>query len=134
MVRMAEENRDWDYRRIEGALANLGHEIARSTIAKILERNGIEPAPERIRKTTWKEFLSRHWDLIVVADFFTAEVWNRRGLQRFMVLFLIDLSTPKVEIAGIASPANGLWLSQIGRNVTDGDEGVLTWIPEHAFR
>src|SRR5260370_12387002 len=66
---MAEENRDWGYRRIEGALSNLGHELARSTIAQILERHGIEPAPERSRKTTWKEFLSRHWELIVAADF-----------------------------------------------------------------
>ena len=57
VVRMAEENRDWGYRRIEGALSNLGHELARSTIAAILERHGIEPAPERRRKTTWKEFL-----------------------------------------------------------------------------
>jgi putative transposase len=33
VVRMAEENRGWGYRRIQGALSNLGHEIARSTIA-----------------------------------------------------------------------------------------------------
>ena len=58
VVRMAEENRDWGYRRIQGALSNLGHELARSTIAQILERHGIEPAPERIRKTTWQEFLA----------------------------------------------------------------------------
>src|SRR6202795_569602 len=32
VARMAEENRDWGYRRIQGALFNLGHEIARSTI------------------------------------------------------------------------------------------------------
>jgi len=50
VVRMAEENRDWGYRRIEGALSNLGHELARSTIAQILDRHGIEPAPERRRK------------------------------------------------------------------------------------
>jgi len=47
VVRMAEENRDWGYRRIQGALSNLGHEVARSTIAEMLERHGIEPAPER---------------------------------------------------------------------------------------
>src|SRR5690349_1877776 len=62
LVRMAKENRDWGYRRIQGALSNLGHDIARSTIAAILERHGIEPAPERRRKTTWKEFLNRHWE------------------------------------------------------------------------
>jgi putative transposase len=123
---MAAENRDWGYRRIEGALSNLGHEPARSTIAQILERHGLEPAPERIRKTTWKEFLSRHWELIVATDFFTVEVWTRRGLQRFVVLFFIDLSTRKVEIAGIAQVANGLWMSRIARNLTDSEDGILT--------
>ena len=122
---MAEENRDWGYRRIQGALSNLGHELARSTIAEMLKRHGIEPAPERIRKTTWKEFLTRHWELIVAADFFTVEVWTRRGLQRFIVLFFIELSTRKVQIAGIATDADGLWMSQIGRNLTDAVDGIV---------
>jgi len=126
VTRMAEENRDWGYRRIQGALSNLGHELARSTIAQILQRHGIEPAPEGKRKTTWKEFLTRHWDMIVAADFFTVEVWTRRGLQRFLVLFFIDLSTRKVEIAGMAQVANGLWMSQIARNLTDAEQGILT--------
>jgi hypothetical protein len=42
-------------------------------------------------------------ELIVAADFFTVEVWTRRGLQRFVVLFFIELSTRRVEIAGIAA-------------------------------
>jgi putative transposase len=109
VVRMAEENRDWGYRRIQGALANLGHELARGTIGPILQRHGIEPAPERSRKTTWKEFLTRHWDLIVAADFFTIEECTPRGLRRFIILFLIELSTRKVEVAGIAANVNGLW-------------------------
>src|SRR3954451_18402294 len=125
IMRVGEENRTWGYRRIQGALANLGHDVGRGTIAAILARNGIEPAPERERKTTWKEFLTQHWDLIVAADFFTIEAWTRRGLQRFMVLFFIELSTRKVEIAGIASVANGLWMEQIGRNLTDAGGGIL---------
>ncbi len=32
VVRMATEDRDWGYRRTQGALANLGHEVARGTI------------------------------------------------------------------------------------------------------
>jgi putative transposase len=123
VVRMAEENR---YRRIQGALSNLGHEVARSTIAQILERYGIEPAPERSRKTTWKEFLSRHWELIVATDFFTVEVWTQQGLRRFIVLFFIELSTRKVQIAGIADAADGLWMSQIARSLTDAEQGILT--------
>lgn len=125
VVRLAGENRDWGYRRLHGALSNLGHEIAHSTIAAILERHGLEPAPERNRKTTWREFLARHWDLIVATDFFTVEVWTKRGLQRFMVLFFIDLAARKVEIAGIAPVVNGLWMNQVARNLTDAVDGVL---------
>lgn len=98
---MARENRDWGYRRIQDALSNPGHKLARSTIADILERHGIEPAPERRRGTTWKEFLTYHWELIVAADFFTIEVWTAKGLRKFLVLFFTELSTRRVEIAGI---------------------------------
>jgi putative transposase len=125
ILRMAEENRDWGCRRIQGAMANLGHSIARSTIADILRRRGLEPAPERGRKTPWKEFLSRHWELIVAADFFTVEVWTRRGLRRFFVLFFLELSSRRVEIAGMADKADGVWMSQVGRNLTDSVNGIL---------
>jgi putative transposase len=125
VVRMASENRGWGYRRIQGALANLGHEVARGTIANILKRHGLEPAPERNRKTTWKEFLSWHRDVIVAADFFTIEAWTRSGLTRFLVLFLIDLASRRVEIAGLARQANGLWMSQVARNLSDATEGFL---------
>lgn len=109
VVRMARENRDWGYRRIQGALANLGHEVGRGTSAKLLKEHGLEPAPERNRKTTWKEFLSWHREVIVAADFFTIEAWTRSGLSRFLVLFLIDLASRRVEIAGLARQASGLW-------------------------
>ena len=87
VVRMTTENRDWGYRRIPGALANLAHEVARGTIANILREHGMEPAPQRERKTSWKEFLSRHRDVMVAADFFTIEARTRQGLTRFLVLF-----------------------------------------------
>src|SRR4029453_8392752 len=125
VVRMAQDNRDWGYRRILGAISNLGHNLGRGTIANILKKHGIEPAPDRLRKTTWKEFLTRHWKLIVAADFFTVEVWARRGLQRYIVLFFIELSTRRVEVAGIASVSNGLWMSQIARNVSDTVDGLV---------
>src|SRR6516165_7984174 len=125
VVRMATENRDWGYRRIQGALANLGHEVARGTIANLLREHGLEPTPERNRKTTGKEFLSRHRDVIVAADFFTIEAWTRKGLTRFLVLFLIDLSTRRVEIAGVAGEASGPWVSQVARNLSDAAEGFL---------
>ena len=42
------------------------------------------------------------------------------------MLFFIELSTRRVEIAGIASVANGLWMSQIARNISDTVDGLLT--------
>src|SRR5262249_45820140 len=84
------------------ALSNLGHVLAFKTIANILKEHGIEPAPERIGKTTWKEFITRHWEQIISSDFFTIEVWTPTGLKRFIVLFFIEISTRRVEIGGIS--------------------------------
>jgi putative transposase len=125
VVRLAKENRSWGYLRIRGALSNLGYEVGRNTIANMLKRNAIETAPDRVRKTTWKEFLTQHWELLVAADFFTVEVWTAKGLQRFLILFFIELSTRRVQIAGISAKANGFWMNQIARNLTDADDGLL---------
>ena len=81
IIRLAEENCGWGYTRIQGALANLGYTIGRTTIADVLKRHGIEPAPERNRKTTWKEFLRRHWTQIIASDFFTGRSLDLRGTQ-----------------------------------------------------
>jgi hypothetical protein len=105
---------------------NLGYSLARGTVANILKRHDIEPVPERTRKTTRKEFLTQHWDMIVAADFFTIEVWRARGLQRFVVLFFIELSTRRVEIAGTSAAPNDVWINQIARNLTDTIDGLLT--------
>ena len=113
VVRLAEENRDWGYTRIMGALENLGHYVGRGTVANILERHGLEPAPERKRKTTWKEFLTRHWESMAAADFFTIEVWTPRGLERFLVLIVMELSTRKVDVAGIGRAPNGSWMKKL---------------------
>jgi hypothetical protein len=70
---MAEENRTWRYRRMQAAFQFWGTKITRSMIAALPERHGLEPAPERSRRTTWMEFLNRHRELIFAADFFTIE-------------------------------------------------------------
>ena len=57
ILRMARDNTSWGYDRIQGALANLGHVIAPNTVKNILKRHGIEPAPDRQKRTSWKAFL-----------------------------------------------------------------------------
>jgi hypothetical protein len=46
VIRNAEENRDRGYRRIQGALSNLGHNIGRSTIAAAWDRTSAGAKPE----------------------------------------------------------------------------------------
>ena len=125
VVRMATENRDWGYTRIQGALANLGHDVGRGTIATILRQHGIEPAPERRKGTTWREFLKAHWDVLAAADFFTIELWTATGLTRYVVLFVIELATRRVHIAGITAEPNGAWVIQCSRQLTDPVDGFL---------
>ena len=125
VIRMAEENRGWGYTRIRGAMANLGHELGRGTIAEILKQAGLEPAPERERGGTWAEFLRTHWDVLGATDFFTVEVWRLGGLVRYHVLFVIRLSSRRVHLAGIIPEPDGRWMAQVGRNLTDCLDGFL---------
>lgn len=74
---------------------------------------------------SWETFLKAHWGAIAATDFFSVEVLTRIGLVRYFVLFVIDLKTRRVEIAGIAPQPDGEWMKQIARNLTDADSGFL---------
>jgi transposase InsO family protein len=125
ILRMARENVSWGYDRIQGALANLGHIITRNTVKNILIRHGIDPAPERKKRTAWKTFLKAHWDVIAATDFFTVEVWTRRGLVTYFVLFVMRLKTRCVHIAGVTPTPNEAFMLQMVRNLTDVSDGFL---------
>jgi len=45
VLRLARENRTWGYRRIVGALSNLGHEVSHQNVANVLKRHDVAPAP-----------------------------------------------------------------------------------------
>ena len=116
---MAGENPSWGYTRIQGALANLGHRVGRSTIARVLRTAGIPPAPER--RTLWRRFLRSHWGEIAAADFFTTEVWSWHGLVTFYTVFVIDLASRRVQILGSTPHPDETFMGQIVRNLTVGD-------------
>ncbi len=111
--------------RIRGALLNLGHTVARSTIANILREHGIEPAPERSERTPWRTFLAAHWETVAATDFFTVEVATVRRLVTYYVLVVIELSSRKVHIAGITPGPDGPFMMRVGRNLTDPFDGFL---------
>jgi transposase InsO family protein len=108
--RMALENRSWGYTRIQGAMANLGHEVGRGTIASILREHGIDAAPERDKHMPWSTFLRARWECLVATDFLTVEVCTIKGLVTHYILFFIDIANRAVKIA---------------RNRTDLNDGFL---------
>lgn len=125
VLRMARDNPRWGYTRIRGALRNLGHEVGRNTIKRILSENGIQPAPLRRKGMSWETFLRSHWGAIAAADFFNVEVLTFVGLIRYFVLFVMDLKTRRIRIAGILPQPDGGWMKQVARNLTDTFDGFL---------
>jgi transposase InsO family protein len=123
IVRMATENSGWGYTRIQGALKNLGHSVARSTVAKVLKANGIPPAPDR--PSSWRTFLRAHWGAIAGADFFTSEIWTPRGLITYYTLFVIDLRSRRVHVAGSTPTPDAGFMAQAARRLTDPVDGFL---------
>jgi putative transposase len=126
VIRMAKENATWGYRRIQGALANLGHAIDPITVRNILRRHHLEPAPQRRQAgMSWPQFLKLHWDVLTATDFFTVEVTTWHGLVTYYVLVVMDLATRRVEIAGITPHPTAAFMQQCARQLTDPFEGFL---------
>ena len=125
VVRFATDNPSWGYTRIRGALHNLGQAVGRNTIKRILLANGLEPAPSRSKRMPWKTFLKAHLGAIAAMDFFSVEVLTLAGLVRHYVLFVIDIATRRVQIAGVVCQPHGDWMKQVARNLTDSTDGAL---------
>ena len=128
IVRMASENPAWGYSRIQGALKNLDHRIARSTIAKVLKDHGIPPAPDRT--SSWRTFLRAHWGEIAAADFFTTEVWTPRGLVTYYTLFVLDLRSRRVHVAGSTPNPDSTFMAQAARHLPTpsmGSSSAIGW-------
>src|SRR5918993_344823 len=122
--RMAEENPTWGYSRIQGALQNVGHQVGRSTIRRILKAAGLPPVPQR--PTSWQTFLKAHWGGIAGADFFTTEVWTWRGLVTYYTVFMIDLASRRVQILGSTPHPEALFMQQIVRTLTMAEADVVS--------
>jgi putative transposase len=123
IVRMANEDPGWGYCRIRGGLKSLYDQVARSTIAKVLKEHGIPPATGR--PSSWRTFIKSHAAVITAADFFTTEVWTARGLVTHYTLFVIDIATRRVHIAGTTVNPTSAWMARAARNLTDCMDGFL---------
>jgi hypothetical protein len=122
VLRLAQENPSWGYRRIQGELIGLGIKVAASTVWTILRDGAIAPAPRRL-DASWREFLRRQAASIVECDFLTVDTMF---LKRFYILFFIELASRRVRIAGITAHPDGAWATQQARNL------VMRLDDEHA--
>jgi hypothetical protein len=106
-------------------MANLEYKLGRGTIGAILKEHGIDPAPERGKGMPWSVFLKAHWKVLAASDFFTVEVWSCFGLVTYYVLFVMELATRRVCVAGITRHPDEHWILQMARQLTDTVDGIL---------
>jgi hypothetical protein len=67
VLRLARENPTWGYRRIHGELCRLGYTIGASTVWAILQRAGVDPAPQRTA-VSWRQFLRAQAKGVLAVD------------------------------------------------------------------
>jgi transposase InsO family protein len=127
VLRLARENPTWGQLRIAATLILLLIPLSPRTIAAILNRHGMKPAPDRSTDWTWKRFISAHLHELAATDFFTVDVagrgWSWLRTQTVYVLFAIHLGSRKVEILGITDHPNEAFMVQVARNCTMVDTG-----------
>ena len=100
------------YGKIQGELQKLSFSLAQQTIASLLRRHGILPAPQRAYSVSWQHLLRHYRHQLLACDFFTVEtLW----LQTLYVLFFLEVGTRRVHVAGCTATPTATWVTQQAR-------------------
>ncbi len=114
ICRLARENPRWRYLRIVGELAKLGVPVSKTSVATLLRRHGLPPAPRRLGPT-WSAFLRAQAKGILATDFFHVDSVT---LRRYYVLFVIEVDSRVVHLLGVTTNPAMAWVTQVARNFT----------------
>ena len=95
-----------------GELLKLGIRVSATTIATLLRRHGLGPAPRR--GPTWGEFLRAQAQGTIACDFLTVETIR---LKTLYVLVWIELHTRKVRLGGVTANPDSVWVTEQARNL-----------------
>jgi hypothetical protein len=114
VCRMARENPRWGYIRIQGECRKLGIRVGATTVKRILDREGLGPAPRR-DGPSWSEFLRAQASGIIACDFFTVETIFLRTLY---VLFFIEIGSRKLRFFASTRNPNAGFVTQQARNLS----------------
>ncbi|WP_328921253.1 integrase core domain-containing protein [Streptomyces sp. NBC_00208] len=113
VLRLAQENPSWGYRRIHGELLVLGIKVAASTVWEILKEAGIDPAPERA-SSTWSDFLRSQADALLACDFLETVTLSGARLYVFAV---IEHASRRIRILGATAYPTAAWVTQAAKNL-----------------
>jgi putative transposase len=127
VVRLATENPAWGYETLADRIAELGWKVSPNTIANVLRRHGLPPAPKREERCDWSRFIATHWPGLIAIDCATWEVPDPVGHStiRHHALYAIRLATREVRLLGVTDNANGAWVTNCVRNLADFDDEFL---------
>jgi putative transposase len=96
--RLATENHDWGYNRIQGELLKLGRQVSASTIRRVLGALKIPPAPDRRPGTTWRQFLHAQAATMLATDFFPVDC--AVTFRHLYCLFVMEVGGRYVHLIG----------------------------------
>jgi putative transposase len=106
VLRVARENPKWGYQRIVGELKGLGVTVSATTVRSWLRAARLGPVGTR-KGMTWREFIRTQRHGLLAVDFFTVEtMW----LERLYVLFVIELGSRRVHLAGCTAHPSAPWV------------------------